>query len=189
MRITFEKVMRTTPCVLINTRALTQDSRNPDELLGKSPSCPDIRITQECRHAQHKGKQNNRVGIERKLVRISVDTTAVRTRVSANRNRAHSDVAQEDGDEERACPKVVVLGLVELELLFKRLRVRAVAILLVSIVLLRWLSLRRRVILAVLGWFLGVLGLALVIRILRLLHWSTSSAIVVIRSLTLLRHC
>jgi hypothetical protein len=170
--------------------ALTQDTRNPDKLLRERSRSPHVRITQQRRHAQNERKQNNRVRIQRKLIRIAINAAGMLIRIPADRDRAHGNVAQEHGDEKYARPQVIVLGLVELELLFKCLRVCAVAVLLVSI-LLHWrLALGWRIVLvhllAVLGRLLPVFRLTLVVRILGLLRCA--AAIIVIGCLSLMRH-
>lgn len=106
--------------------------------------------------------------------------------VSSNGNCAHSNITQKDGDEEQTRPPIIVLWLVELECLLKALLFVAIAILLISVVLLHWRwSLRRRIALIVLGRLLSV-GLTLVVCALRLL--GRCAACIVVGSLTLGSH-
>jgi hypothetical protein len=105
--------------------------------------------------------------------------------VSSDGNGAHGDISQEDRDEQQSGPPVIKLGLLDFECLLEALFAVAIAILLISVLLLGRGSWRRRiVVLAVLGRLLSV-WLALICALWLL---GRRTARIVVRCFSL-RHC
>lgn len=50
---------------------------NPDKLLRELARTPHVRITEDGGHSQNKCEENDRVRVERKLVRIAVDASTI----------------------------------------------------------------------------------------------------------------
>jgi hypothetical protein len=53
---------------------------DPDELLSEGARSPHVQVTENDRHAQHEGEEDNGVGVEGEFVCVAVDASAVGSR-------------------------------------------------------------------------------------------------------------